>query len=192
MRLFVAVDVGAQIAAAVTGLLEELRSRTQRLAPQARVTWISADRLHVTVRFIGHVDQLRAEAITAALDLPIPLSPFDLVVHGAGAFPPSGAPRVIWAGVSSGAGSLNEVAREVTARLAAAGVPPEDRPYRPHLTLARVRDAAGLKSRPLLDGLAHWPFGTTHVEAITLYESRLSPKGPTYVPLRRIALWKKS
>ena len=82
--------------------------------------------------------------------------------------------------------------RAVSARLAATGVPPEERAYRPHLTLARVRDAAGLKSRPLFEGLAERALGTTRVEAITPYESRLSPKGPSYVPLRRTELWKTS
>ena len=62
------------------------------------------------------------------------------------------------------------------------------RPYSPHLTLARVREAAGLRSASLLDGLEDRSLGTTRIDAITLFQSRLSPKGPTYVPLLRTSL----
>jgi 2'-5' RNA ligase len=83
---------------------------------------------------------------------------------------------------------LRQVEHEVSARLEGVGVPREDRDYSPHLTLARVRDGAGLRSAPLFEGLERVSLGTTRVEAITLYESRLSPKGPAYVPLHRTSL----
>jgi 2'-5' RNA ligase len=67
-------------------------------------------------------------------------------------------------------------------------VAPEDRPYNPHLTLARVREAVGLRAAPLLDGVSEVVLGVTQVDAITLFESRLSPQGPTYVALHRTAL----
>ena len=70
-------------------------------------------------------------------------------------------------------------------------VPAEERPYQPHLTLARVREAAGLRAAALLDGLGSRHCRHDHVDAITLFESRLSPKGPTYVPLQRTALQAK-
>ena len=67
-------------------------------------------------------------------------------------------------------------------------VPAEDRPYAPHLTLARVKEPAGLSRAALFQGLTSRQFGRVHVDAITLFESRLSPKGPTYVALQRTAL----
>ena len=188
MRLFVAVEIAPAVAAGVAALIEELRRRAERLAPHARITWISEKRLHVTVRFIGNVDDAKAEAIQAALQPSIDVAPFDLLVAGAGAFPRTGAPRVLWSGVSDGAASLSAVERDITERLNQAGVAPEPRDYHPHLTLARIRDAGGLKSSSLCHGLQDQMVGTTHVEAITLFESRLSPKGPTYVPLGRTPL----
>jgi 2'-5' RNA ligase len=95
---------------------------------------------------------------------------------------------VIWAGVSKGRDRLDAIEREVTARLAGVGIEPEDRPYSAHLTLARVRDAAGLRADPLLECHRTVELGATRVEAITLFESRLSPKGPTYVPILRTPL----
>jgi 2'-5' RNA ligase len=111
-----------------------------------------------------------------------------LAVAGAGTFPTGGAPRVIWAGVSKGRDRMDAIEREVSARLAGVGVQPEDRPYSPHLTLARVRDAGGLRADTLLERHRAVELGATRVEAITLFESRLSPKGPTYVPLCRTPL----
>jgi 2'-5' RNA ligase len=188
MRLFIAAEIEAPVSAAALEVIDQLRQRAVRLAPRSRVTWMSADRLHVTVRFIGHVDQTQASSIRGVLSATIPVDVFTLTVSGIGVFPPKGRPRVVWAGLTDGADRLVAVERNVTARLLRIGIPLEDRPFTPHLTLARVRDAAGLRAAVLLDGLTGTVLGTTRVDAITLFESRLSPKGPTYVPLQRSAL----
>jgi 2'-5' RNA ligase len=188
MRLFVGVEIDAPMAAAAGALIRALRVRAQQLAPQSRLAWIPEDRLHLTVRFIGQTDEAGATAILQVMEPPLALAPFDLGVAGPGAFPPSGKPKVIWVGVNDGSDRLAQVEREVTRRLAAAGIPPEDRPYSPHLTLARVRDAAGLQSRALFEGADGGRLGTTRVDTITLFESRLSPHGPAYVPLLRTRL----
>jgi 2'-5' RNA ligase len=78
--------------------------------------------------------------------------------------------------------------QRVSERLARAGIAAEPRPYTPHLTLARVREAAGLRSAGLLEATGEATLGTTTVEAITLFESRLSPQGPTYVALQKTSL----
>jgi len=103
-------------------------------------------------------------------------------------FPPRGPARVFWAGLAGAHESLAAVEREVTARLAEVDVPPEDRPYSPHLTLGRVKEAGGLKAVALFRELEDTVLGTTSVQAITLFESRVSSKGPTYVPLQRTIL----
>lgn len=188
MRLFVAVDLDPGVSSAAAMLIDELRRRSATLAPHARITWIPSDRMHLTVRFIGNVDDRLAAAIETGLVAPLVPGPFDLTLGRVGAFPRSGKPQVLWAAVQSGMASLQMVEREVTQRLATQGIPPETRPYNPHLTLARVRDAAALRTRPLFAGLENASLGTTHVEAITLYESRLSPRGPTYRAIQRIPL----
>ena len=187
-RLFVGVEIDPRVAAAAGALVDELRHRAQRLAPRARITWIPPDRLHLTVRFIGNVNDVAEHAIRSVLEAAVAVSPFDLSLAGIGAFPGSGRPQVLWAGLGDGRDRLQQVERDVTPRLTRAGIPPEGRPYSPHLTLARVREAAGLMAPPLFDGLERTALGTTRVEAITLFESRLSPKGPTYVPLQRTFL----
>jgi len=186
MRLFVAIEISEPVAANTLSLIARLQSTAAGLAPQARVTWVTGDRLHITVQFIGHVDEAKADAIRSALASPLPITPFDLTVAGVGTFPPRGNPRVVWAGLTGGRDRLITVGRLVGERLADAGVAAEERPYNPHLTLARVRDAAGLRAQALVARAGDIDLGTTRVDAITLFESRLSPKNPEYVALQRV------
>jgi 2'-5' RNA ligase len=188
VRLFVAVELDAAVAQKLADFSAELRRTAMSLAPGARLTWARPEQLHVTVRFIGEADPARAAAIAAVLQPGLTVGTFEMIVEGAGAFPLTGAPRVLWAGVAGGAVECSALEQEVSARLAACAVAREDRPYRPHVTLARVRDASGLRSKPLFEKLAERRFGATPVEAITLFQSRTSPKGATYTPLQRTAL----
>lgn len=188
MRLFVGIEAGATIANAAATLIAHLQKTAAALAPRAKIAWIPPERLHLTVRFIGQVDQDRYRAIARAFEPRMTAGAFLLGIKGIGSFPPSGSPRVLWAGVSEGLHALEAVEQEVARRLESTGIPAEERPYRPHLTLARVREAAGLKAAALLDAVRDRELGAARVEAITLFESRLSPKGPTYVALQQTPL----
>jgi 2'-5' RNA ligase len=191
MRLFIAIEMNRAIEEASREVIDELRDRAARLAPRARITWAVPERLHVTVRFIGEADEARGLAIRSALGATIDAPVFDVIVEGVGAFPPKGPPRVFWAGLTDGRSGIVDVERAVSARLESI-VAADERPYSPHLTLARVKDPAGIRREALLEGLAGRQFGRVHVDAITLFESRLSPKGPTYVPLQRTALRRRT
>jgi 2'-5' RNA ligase len=90
MRLFVAVELAPGVVAAALDLIGRLQAKAARLAPQARLTWVTAERLHVTIRFIGHVDEQKADAIRDALGSTLTFEPFDLTLAGTGAFPPKG------------------------------------------------------------------------------------------------------
>ena len=188
MRLFIGIEISPAVVTATIELIAQLRETSAKLAPQSRITWVTPERLHITIRFIGNVDDTRVDGIRAALALPLALDCFDLTIAGIGTFPPKGAPRVVWAGLSGGRDRLDAIERTVSERLARAGVPREERPYNPHVTLARVREAAGLRSVQLVGSLRDIELGTTSVDTITLFESRLSPKGPTYVALARTPL----
>jgi 2'-5' RNA ligase len=191
MRLFIAVEMSQAVVDVAREVIDELRSRVMRLAPRARVTWSAPERLHVTVRFIGDADESSAHAIRSALGPTIDAPVFDLRVEGIGAFPPKGPPRVFWAGLTDGRDGLLEVERAVARHLRAL-VATEDRPYAPHLTLARVKEPAGLSRATLFESLTTRQFGTVHVDAITLFESRLSSKGATHVPLQRSVLRRRT
>ena len=188
MRLFVAVEIDPLVVEKLARCVDELSRRVESQAPRARVTWVATDRMHVTVRFIGEVDEVHSKRIVSALGPETAVAPFVLACHGVGTFPERGAPRVVWAGIGAGADGLAALEREVSARLAECGIAPEERGYHPHVTLARVRDPRGLQTRSLTDGFVDHPFGTSRVDAITLFHSRPSPKGATYVPLQTTSL----
>ncbi|MBI3047050.1 MAG: RNA 2',3'-cyclic phosphodiesterase [Acidobacteria bacterium] len=187
MKLFVAVEIDPAVVDRVAACGEELRRRSARAA-RARITWVPSDRLHVTLRFIGEVDEPRAQAIQAALRPALPAAPFDLTIEGVGSFPGQGPPRVLWAGIACGLDALRAIEAEVSARLDRCGIPREPRPYHPHVTLARVREAGGLRAAQWLEGLGGRQFGRSRVNAITLFQSRPSPQGHVYVALQRTVL----
>ena len=187
MRLFVGVEIDAPVVRRLAGCIDELRTRALTRAPRARVSWVTAERLHVTVRFIGDVDETSAERIAAALDASMSL-PFEILIESVGTFPERGAPRVFWAGITQGADALVVVERQVSGRLASCGIAPEDRPYRPHVTLARVKVPAGLRPQLLLEGFAGHRFGWSKVDAITLFQSIPSRKGHEYVAWKKFSL----
>jgi 2'-5' RNA ligase len=183
VRLFVAIELDEQATGELVRLSDVLRGRVEQRAPAARLTWVPRERMHLTVRFIGEVGEPQAERIRTSLAPPLLTEAFGLTFEGAGAFPPHGPPRVLWAGIGGGSGRLAAVEREITARLLDCGIAAEKRPYRPHLTLARVREPDGLRTTSLFDGLDR-TIGTSPVTAITLLESRVSPKGAAYLRLQ--------
>ena len=187
--MFVAVEIGTKVQAVASRVIDELKRRTVQIAPRARVAWVKPGLLHLTVRFIGEVDADRTEQILGALGVPLRARAFDLTFAGAGTFPPGRPPRVIWAGIREGLKEIKEVEREVRSRLEGL-LPPDgdDRAYNPHLTLGRVKNPSGLRPAALLDGLEAAVLGVVRVGAVTLFESRLSASGPTYVVLRRTEL----
>lgn len=188
MRLFLGIGLDAAVARAFDDLSAELQRRVRTLAPHARLAWVPSQNAHVTVRFIGHVDEDAATAIMSVLRPPLDIAPFDVTVRGVGTFPDNRPPRVVWAGLRGGVEALARVEDAISGRLERCGVAREDRPYHPHLTIARVKESGGLRARPLLEGLEDLPLGASRVEAITLFDSRLSPKGPTYVPVQQTAV----
>lgn len=188
MRLFVAVDLSDDLKSRVADLQQQLRRTLAHSASTARMTWVAADRFHLTLRFIGEIAEAPAASIVTALAMPFPESPFDLSLGGVGMFPTSGRPRVLWLGVTEGLDPLRRLALEAERRLSAAGLAAESRPLAPHLTLARFRDAGTMDDRVRLERLRAAPAGRCRVECVTVYQSRLSPKGPTYVAEARAPL----
>ncbi len=187
MRLFTAIELGDAVRFEAAALVGELRRRAERMAPRARVTWVAPDRMHLTLRFIGEVGDQQSQRIMSALRDPLALAPFVVQWAALGAFPSKGPPRVLWLGAGQGSEALCRVEAEISRRVVALGIPRADRPYSPHLTLARVREAGGVRTASLFEDLTP-PRGETTVCTITLFQSRLSPRGPEYTVLLQTPL----
>lgn len=180
-RAFVAVPVPAL--ASLVALLDVL-SRIR-----ADVKPVEPTQLHFTLSFLGDVPEEAAtplaEAITEAAR---GVAAFDQPLRAVGAFPSASRPRVVWAGVSDPR-PISDLALRVRMELARRGFPGDDRDFRAHLTLARVRSKEGLGE--LVTFLKrHGPdeLGTMRVDEVVLFRSRLGPHGPTYDALARAPL----
>ena len=190
MRLFVGVELSDDMKSAAAAASERLQRELERAELHVPARWVPASNLHITLWFIGEVDDARSARIREVMEAPFAVPPFTLRAAGLGAFPPSGPPRVFWIGVTAGGESLRGLHAEVESRLTPLGFEPERRAYSAHLTIARVKDVprgdAPRIRRVLADIDAD--AGAADIAAVTLFRSRLSPKGSTYEPLLRVPL----
>ena len=177
LRCFVAVLLPEQVRASLSAVCAELRGRTRGLS------WVKADNLHLTLRFLGEVELAMLgyvrDAVTEAADA---VSPFTLRLDGLGGFPPGRTPRVLWAGVSTGSDEMRALHGALETALAARGIPRESRPFHPHITLARARDPRGAGGLAGALG-AGPPFGEIRVAALHLMRSELDPRGARHTVL---------
>ena len=144
MRTFLAVFPPASVQQDLAEALERLRQ------PGEGVSWVRAQNLHYTLRFLGEVEEARIPAVThAARDAVRGAASFRLALGGAGAFPDFRRPRVLWIGARQGGEALELLAKSLQEALRRQGFGRADQPFRAHLTVGRVRDAA----RPTLKEL---------------------------------------
>jgi len=188
MRVFIAVALPARVIAAAASASRQLRDEIATQAPRARLAWVTPDRMHVTLRFLGDVETGVAAAVAGILAPPLNTPPFTLTVGSPGVFPARGAPRTCWLSIATGLDSLRALEAEIAVRLEELAMPREPRPFTPHVTVARVRDLAGLRGTSWLQRVSVPADAGGEVDAITLFESRLSPKGPVYTELQRTPL----
>jgi 2'-5' RNA ligase len=176
MRLFIGLDIPGE----VTGTLDRLITR---LRPSARLNWSRAANLHITTKFIGEWPPARLEELKQALaQVPHP-GALDIEVRGLGWFPNPHHPRVFFAAVQAPE-ALHALARETDLATSRLGVPGENRPYSPHLTLARIKPPADVAAlRQAVAALPSAEFGRFTAKEFFLYLSELHPTGSVYTKL---------
>ena len=182
MRCFVAVDLSAEVRAAVAAV----QARVRAAAPRADVRWLDPHAFHLTLKFLGAVSDERVAAVSAALEGAASGAPLELEARGLGAFPTIQRPRVLWAGIAAGAPRLVALAEAVERALVPLGCPPEARPFRAHLTIARVRsprDAGALAKAIEAEGAV--ALGTWTAGEVVLYQSHLKPTGAVHERVAR-------
>lgn len=175
MRLFVALDISADVRRALGALVERLAARCRG------ARWARPESMHVTLKFIGEAPEEKVGRIRDALGRIPPMAPVEMQFRGTGFFPDARRPRVFWAGIEAGP-QLAALAAAVEAALEPLGIPREQRAFRPHLTLARFKSDQGLAA--LRDELARagaLDFGAAIADAFYLYQSILRPAGAEYV-----------
>jgi 2'-5' RNA ligase len=193
MRLFAAVPLNDEVRAAVAA--EQRRIVTRAPALESAARWVQPDQMHLTLVFIGEVADPQVPSLATALAEPIPRSSFELSVEGLGMFPPRGAPRVLWIGITAGAREVGDLQQLMRSRVTAAGYAVDAKPFHPHLTLARFRDGHSSYRRALADLItAPASIARLRVDEVILFESRLpegrgaSGVGPTYTAVAHAVL----
>jgi 2'-5' RNA ligase len=185
VRLFTAVELDDATRGAVTAR-QRVIATALRAAGDRDLRLTPPEQLHLTLVFIGNVDEASARRVEDVLVPSIAISPFTLELGACGMFPSSGRPRVLWLGVSRGSEELAELHRTVSGRLDQVGVQQEDRTYHPHLTIGRWRDG-GRRSARQAYAAAPWAV-STRVDHVTLFLSRLSPRGAEHTVIGRTPL----
>jgi RNA 2',3'-cyclic 3'-phosphodiesterase len=184
-RLFVAIELDDGTRALATAVAAELRDG---LGHRVRLGFTSAQRLHVTLAFLGEVEESRLDGVNEVVaNVARDHAALAVEVGGAGAFPRSECARVLWLAFGQQSSALRSLAVDLQMRLRAAGQDIDDRQWSGHITLARCRESVGVDASEALARLTDRRVDCP-VEALVVMESRRAPGGASYLPRFRAAL----
>jgi len=202
MRTFIAIELPQGIKDSLGQLQEELK------ASGADVKWVEPNNIHLTLKFLGEIDDKKLEKITRIIDdIAKEKNGFRICISSLGAFPKIDFPRVIWVGIDTGDKEAQEIAKELEEKIAkigtstslkchgerrrTIGIPKEGQPFSSHITIGRMRSSLNreklvqdLNNKAKLDGKK----SEFYVTKITLFKSTLTPKGPIYEALKETNL----
>ncbi len=184
IRSFLAIEIPGIILKKIEEVQDDLKSS------RADVRWVSPEKIHLTLKFFGNIDESRIDPIVNSIERPTQItSPFSLRVRGVGAFPHLKNPRVIWTGLVDGKEVLTSFQTQLEKELEKIGFEPEERAFHPHLTLGRMKSSKGREELiGRMERHKEEEFGDFQVERVVLFKSDLKPTGPIYTPLREIKL----
>lgn len=180
IRAFIAVTLPPEVRRLLAGFQSKLKN-----AAGAPVKWVETENLHLTLVFLGATAEGKVPGVLEAMERAIAgVHPFTVGVRGLGVFPDPHRTQVVWAGLEGSVDVLGRLQQNLVTGLEPLGFRPERRPFRPHLTLGRVRDRASSAEREALGRAAATleagAGATFRVDAIHLIRSQLNPAGPVY------------
>jgi RNA 2',3'-cyclic 3'-phosphodiesterase len=181
-RVFCAVELSDDVRSRLQRHIEQLRKEV----PDAAASWSRVENIHLTLKFLGNVGVERIAAISAAASRAVKgFAPFEIGVGTTGVFPKPSRAQVLWVGVSDPSGKLLKLQQKLESECTAEGLAKEDRAYRPHLTIARLRKPDG--ARQLADAHLKMEFEPAEIELneLIVFRSELSSKGSRYTPISR-------
>jgi 2'-5' RNA ligase len=185
-RIFIAVkiDAGKNLLKVISNLKTVLKDE--------KIKWTETENFHITLAFLGDTEEDKIKEINKMLKSACEGSgEFEMIVKGVGVFKNFNDPRVIWTGIES-SGKLSHLHETIKSGLKDAGISLEERNFKPHLTLGRIKsihDNEALKT--LISGYGNLELQNQEVKEIILYESLLFNSGPVYKPLGRFKLGDK-
>jgi 2'-5' RNA ligase len=188
IRSFIAIELPEEAKKGLARLRKELERDGHKF-----VKWVAPGGVHLTLKFLSNIPSKRVTEITEAIEEAAGgISPFHLEISGLGAFPSLRQVRVFWVGISGELDKLSRLQQSIDSALAALGFAKEERPFVPHLTLARIREGASpLERRSFGELVGSTIFEDKYhveVEAISLMRSQLTPAGAIYTCLSVVEL----
>jgi RNA 2',3'-cyclic 3'-phosphodiesterase len=183
IRAFIAVEIAAPIIANIAAAANQLRADIEA------IRWVAPNNTHLTLKFLGAIDETQVEPIAAALSSGLrPFPPCTINAKGLGVFPNIKRPRVLWVGLLGS--ELITLAEQVELALAPLGFSREERGFTPHLTIGRwrqgVRATATLPH--IVDQWRDFDFGWCTIGEVVLFQSVLKPQGAIYTRLKVVPL----
>jgi 2'-5' RNA ligase len=183
IRAFIAIEIAAPTIASISAAIEQLKPRIDG------IRWIAPSNIHLTVKFLGNIDESKVNAVGEALTSALrPFPPCTINAKGLGVFPSIKRPRVLWVGLVGS--ELTTLAAQVELTLAPLGFSREERGFTPHLTVGRWRQ--GAKAEPTLaaalDRWKDFDFGPSAIDEVIVFQSVLKPQGAIYTRIKVVPL----
>lgn len=185
IRAFLAIEPPEDVLQAMSGLQEKLKREIS-----GRISWTKPQGQHLTLKFFGDISAEDVKNICSAAQNRITLAPaLNLKIEKMGVFPDARRPRVFWCGVTGNVEALTSLQKQLDSDFAGIGFPADDRTFRAHLTLGRVKDARGLSGLSgALNKYSAFAAGVFSCKKLILFQSKLSPQGAVYTKLAEFAL----
>jgi RNA 2',3'-cyclic 3'-phosphodiesterase len=186
IRTFVCVEIPPEVGDCVQQLQQQLGSS------RADVSWVKQTNLHFTLKFLGGISPAQIERVCEAVKRAAEAySAFNLQLREAGCFPSEGKPRVLWVGLAEVPAALSGLYSSIDSNLSMLGFPAESRPFKPHLTLGRVRSPQDTRhTRPLVQAMKSAAFQSEvfRVSQVVVMKSELRRSGAIYSPIQTCRL----
>jgi RNA 2',3'-cyclic 3'-phosphodiesterase len=185
IRAFLAIDPPENILQAMSRLQEKLKREIG-----GRISWTKPQGQHLTLKFFGDISSEDVKNIcTAVQNRIVSGQSLNLKIEKIGVFPDARRPRVIWCGLAGNLEKLITLQNKLDGDFAALGFPAEDRSFKAHLTLGRIKDTHGLTGiSEALTKYNAFAAGEFNCTELILFQSRLTPQGPVYTKLAEFAL----
>ena len=181
-RVFCAIELDAEVQSRIQKHIERLRTSV----PESRPGWNRSENIHLTIKFFGNVISSEVKRISSAASRTVSdFSSFKISIGETGVFPNSRHPRVLWIGVEDPTGRLSELQELFEKECAVEKFAKEDRPFRPHLTIARIRKPEGAGRLAEANSAFGFKAVELTVNELVVFRSELSSKGSKYTALSR-------
>jgi 2'-5' RNA ligase len=183
IRAFIAVEIDPQVIDKISAAINQLKSRV------SGVRWVNATNIHLTLKFLGDVEETQINQIGAALEAQLhPFPRFTINAKGLGVFPDLRRPRILWVGLTGI--QLASLVSRLESALEPLGFAPEKRSFTPHLSIGRWRqtDRASKTLGQALESWKDYQFGATNVDEVILFHSKLNPEGAIHTKLQIVTL----